>query len=376
LKLDSIGRLAGGIAHDFNNLLTVINGFSELLLRALPASDPNRGFAVQINDAGTHAASLTKQLLTFSRRQLTQPRPTDLGAVVRESQLILERVIGEDIRLVTRLDPQSPRAMADPDQIRQVIMNLAVNARDAMPDGGQLEISTLTAAVASGAPYQLRDRPPGEYVLLTVADSGVGMDDETMQHLFEPFFTTKGQGKGTGLGMATVYGIVKQSRGWIDVASRPGSGTTVKIYLPRTDAPVVREKPAAVDVASARGETVLIVEDQDTVRQLAANVLKQQGYSTVEAASGSEALLLLQGQDAPAIDLLLTDVILPGINGRELADRVRNKMPAIKVLFMSGYAGDALGRRGVLEDGLAFLPKPFTPAALLQKVRNVLASDG
>jgi CheY-like chemotaxis protein len=176
--------------------------------------------------------------------------------------------------------------------------------------------------------------------------------------------------------MATVYGIVKQSLGWIDVASRPGSGTTVKIYLPRTDAPVIREKSAVVGVASARGETVLIVEDQDTVRQLAARVLKQQGYSTVEAASGSEALLLLQGQDAPAIDLLLTDVILPGINGRELADRVRSEMPAIKVLFMSGYAGDALGRRGVLEDGLAFLPKPFTPAALLQKVRNVLASDG
>jgi CheY-like chemotaxis protein len=266
--------------------------------------------------------------------------------------------------------------MADPDQIRQVIMNLAVNARDAMPYGGQLEISTRTAEVATGAHYQVRDRPAGQYVLLTVADSGVGMDDETMQHLFEPFFTTKGQGKGTGLGMATVYGIVKQSRGWIDVESRPGSGTTVKIFLPRTDAPVVREKAPAVDVASARGGTVLIVEDQDTVRQLAARVLKQQGYSTIEAASGSEALLLLQGKDAPAIDLLLTDVILPGINGRELADRVRSEMPAIKVVFMSGYAGDALGRRGVLEDGLAFLPKPFTAAALLQKVRNALASDG
>jgi PAS domain S-box-containing protein len=376
LKLDSIGRLAGGIAHDFNNWLTVINGYSSMLLDGLPAGDPNRTFAGQIHDAGSHAASLTQQLLTFSRRQPIRTRPTDIGAVVRESQRMLERVIGEDVRLVTTLDAYSPRVMADPDHIRQVIMNLAVNARDAMPYGGQLEISTRTAEVAIGTPYHLQDGPPGEYVLLTVADSGVGMDDETMQHLFEPFFTTKGQGKGTGLGMATVYGIVKQSLGWIDVASRPGSGTTVKIYLPRTDAPVIREKSAAVGVASARGETVLIVEDQDTVRQLAARVLKQQGYSTVEAASGSEALLLLQGQDAPAIDLLLTDVILPGINGRELADRVRSEMPAIKVLFMSGYAGDALGRRGVLEDGLAFLPKPFTPAALLQKVRNVLASDG
>jgi two-component system cell cycle sensor histidine kinase/response regulator CckA len=376
LKLDSIGRLAGGIAHDFNNLLTVINGYSSMLLDALPASDRTWGFAREIQDAGSHAASLTKQLLTFSRRQAIRPRPTDIGAVVAESQRMLQRVIGEDVRLVTTLDPESPRVMADPDQIRQVIMNLAVNARDAMPDGGKLEISTRTAEVAIGPRYRLQDRPPGEYVLLTVTDSGIGMDDETMQHLFEPFFTTKGQGKGTGLGMATVYGIVKQSGGWIDVVSRPGSGTTVNIYLPRTDAPAIREKAPAAALASAQGETVLIVEDQDTVRQLAARVLTQHGYSTMEAASGSEALLLLARLDAPAIDLLLTDVILPGINGRELADRVRSEMPEIKVLFMSGYAGDALGRRGVLEDGLAFLPKPFTPATLLHKVRNVLTSDG
>jgi len=373
LKLDSIGRLAGGIAHDFNNLLTVINGYSELLLRALPAKDPNRDFAVQIQDAGSHAASLTKQLLTFSRRQLTQPRPTDLGAVVRESQLILERVIGEDVRLVTRLDPQSPRVMADPDQIRQVIMNLAVNARDAMPDGGELEISTRTAQVAVDAPNRQQDRPAGEYVLLTVTDSGVGMDGETMQHLFEPFFTTKGLRKGTGLGMATVYGIVRQSRGWIDVASAPGSGTTVNIYLPRTDAPVSGENLPAAKIGSARGETVLIVEDQDTVRQLAATVLKEHGYCTIEAASGSEAMVLLRRQET-TIDLLLTDVILPGINGRELADQIRSQMPAVKVLFMSGYAGDALGRRGVLEDGLAFLQKPFTAAALLQKIETILAA--
>jgi CheY-like chemotaxis protein len=288
---------------------------------------------------------------------------------------MLERVIGEDIRLITTLDLEGARVMADPDQIRQVVVNLAVNARDAMPDGGELEISTRTAQIAVDALYHLQDRPPGEYVLLTVADSGVGMDEQTMQHLFEPFFTTKVQGRGTGLGMATVYGIVKQSRGWIDVASRPGSGTTVKVHLPRTDAPVSREELSVAEIASARGETVLIVEDQDTVRQLAANVLKQHGYCTIEAASGSEAVLLLQQPEPPAIDLLLTDVILPGINGRELADRIRSQIPAVKVLFMSGYAGDALGRRGVLEDGLAFLPKPFTPAALLHKVRTVLPSQ-
>ncbi len=374
LKLDSIGRLAGGIAHDFNNLLTVINGYSTMLMEALPASDPRRGFAAQIYDAGSHAAGLTKQLLTFSRRQLTLPRATDLGAVVRESQLILERVIGEDILLVTTLDPQAPRVMADPDQIRQVIMNLAVNARDAMPDGGELEISTRTVQVAVDAPNRRQDKPPGEYVLLTVTDSGVGMDEETMQHLFEPFFTTKGHGKGTGLGMATVYGIVTQSRGWIDVASRPGSGTAVKVYLPRTDAPVSGKELPAAEIVSVRGETVLIVEDQDAVRQLAAEVLTQQGYCTIEAASGAEAVLLLHRPGA-AIDLLLTDVILPGMNGRELADRVRSQIPAVKVLFMSGHAGDKLGRRGLLEDGLAFLPKPFTPAALLHKVGMVLASE-
>jgi CheY-like chemotaxis protein len=258
--------------------------------------------------------------------------------------------------------------------IRQVIMNLAVNARDAMPDGGELEISTRTAQVAVGAPNRQQDRPPGEYVLLAVTDSGVGMDEETMRHLFEPFFTTKGHGKGTGLGMATVYGIVTQSRGWIDVASRPGSGTTVKVYLPRTEAPVGGESLPAAEIVSVRGETVLIVEDQDTVRQLAAEVLKQHGYCTIEAASGSEAVLLLH-RPGTTIDLLLTDVILPGINGRELADRIRSQIPTVKVLFMSGYAGDKLGGRGLLEDGLAFLPKPFTPAALLHKVGTVLASE-
>ena len=374
LKLDSVGRLAGGIAHDFNNLLTVINGYSTMLLEALPENNPNRGYARQIHDAGSHAASLTKQLLTFSRRQLTQPRPTDLGAVVLDLQLILERVIGEDIRLVTTLDPQRPRMMADPDQIRQVIMNLAVNARDAMPDGGELEISTMTEQVASDSPNRRQDRPPGEYVVLAVTDSGVGMDEETMQHLFEPFYTTKRQGKGTGLGMATVYGIVTQSRGWIDVSSRPGAGTTVKVYLPRTEAPVSGEPLPAAETVPVRGQTVLIVEDQPTVRQLAARVLQQHGYGTIEAASGSEAVLLLH-QPGTTIDLLLTDVILPGMNGRELADRVQSEIPTVKVLFMSGYAGDKLGRRDLLEDGLAFLPKPFTPAGLVHKVGTVLASE-
>ena len=369
-KLDSIGRLAGGIAHDFNNLLTVINGYSAMLIDMLPQGDRSRPLAKEIHDAGLHAAGLTRQLLTFSRKQVIAPRPADLGAVVRDSERMLERVIGEDIELVTKLDPSDPRVMADPDQMRQVVMNLAVNARDAMPDGGVLEISTDVTEITAG----LAGRTPGEYVLLTVTDSGVGMDDHTLQHLFEPFFTTKEQGKGTGLGMATVYGIVKQIRGWIDVSSTPGAGTTVRIYLPRTNAAVKpREAPATMSAAPGGG-TVLIVEDQDIVRELAATVLGGSGYLTMEAATGSEALQLLAGRKPGEIDLLLTDVILPGMSGRELADRVRSEFPEIKVLFTSGYTGDVLGRRGVLEDGLEFLPKPFTPAALVDKVQAILAA--
>jgi PAS domain S-box-containing protein len=370
-KLDSIGRLAGGIAHDFNNLLTVINGYSSMLLDRMAEGDLSRPLAKEIHDAGLHAAGLTGQLLTFSRKQVIAPRPTDLGAVVRDSERMLKRVIGEDIRLMTTLDAADPRVMADPDQMRQVIMNLAVNARDAMPDGGVLAISTQAMEIATGS---LAGPTPGEYVLLTVADSGVGMDDQTMQHLFEPFFTTKQQGKGTGLGMATVYGIVKQSRGWIEVSSSPGAGTTVRIYLPRTTATATPRETAAPKAAVASGETVLIVEDQDIVRNLAATVLGGRGYLTLEAATGPEALELLAGRKPGEIDLLLTDVILPGMSGRELADRVRSEFPEIKVLFTSGYTGDVLGRRGVLEEGLEFLPKPFTPAALVDKVQAILGA--
>jgi PAS domain S-box-containing protein len=370
-KLDSIGRLAGGIAHDFNNLLTVINGYSEMLINRLEAGDRNRHLAQEILDAGLHAAGLTGQLLTFSRKQVIAPRPTDLGAVVRDSERMLKRVIGEDIRLVTTLDTGDPRVMADPDQMRQVIMNLAVNARDAMPDGGVLAISTQAMRIG-GDGGGLPDRTSGEYVLLTVTDSGEGMDDQTMQHLFEPFFTTKQQGKGTGLGMATVYGIVKQSRGWIEVSSARGSGTTVRVYLPRTSAVAKTREVSPPSDAVAGGETVLIVEDQDIVRELAANILGGRGYLTMEAATGPEALQLLAGRQPGEIDLLLTDVILPGMSGRELADRVRIEFPQIKVLFTSGYTGDVLGRRGVLEEGLEFLPKPFTPATLVAKVQAIL----
>jgi two-component system, cell cycle sensor histidine kinase and response regulator CckA len=370
-KLDSIGRLAGGIAHDFNNLLTVINGYSAMLLDMLAEDERGRPLAQEIHAAGLHAAGLTGQLLTFSRKQVVAPRPTDLGAVVRDSERMLERVIGEDVRLVTKLDPTAPRVMADPDHMRQVIMNLAVNARDAMPDGGVLEISTQAIGIAPGS---LSGEAPGEYVQLTVTDSGIGMDDHTLQHLFEPFFTTKQHGKGTGLGMATVYGIVKQSRGSIDVTSAPGAGTTVTIHLPRTNAAAQPKESQAATNGVEDGGTVLIVEDQDIVRELAATVLGRRGYSTMEAATGPEALQLLQGRKRGDIDLLLTDVILPGMSGRELADRVRSEFPEIKVLFTSGYTGDVLGRRGVLEDGLEFLPKPFTPAALVDKVRAILAT--
>ena len=342
-----------------------------MLLDMLAEGDRGRPLAHEIHAAGLHAAGLTGQLLTFSRKQVVAPRPTDLGAVVRDSERMLERVIGEDVRLVTKLDPTAPRVMADPDHMRQVVMNLAINARDAMPDGGVSGISTQAIEIAPGA---LSGETPGEYVQLTVTDSGIGMDDHTLQHLFEPFFTTKQQGKGTGLGMATVYGIVKQSRGSIDVTSAPGAGTTVKIHLPRTNAAAKPKELQAATNGAEGGGTVLIVEDQEVVRELAATVLGRRGYSTMEAATGPEALQLLQGRKRGDIDLLLTDVILPGMSGRELADRVRIEFPEIKVLFTSGYTGDVLGRRGVLEDGLEFLPKPFTPAALVDKVRAILAA--
>jgi PAS domain S-box-containing protein len=371
-KLETVGRLAGGVAHDFNNLLTVINGYSAMLLGVLDRLDPNRRLAEEIHSAGEHAAALTRQLLTFSRKQMVAPRRTDVGAVVRDSKRMLERLIGEDIHLVTTVEARNPVVLADPDQMHQVIMNLVVNARDAMPGGGTLEISIRITEIDEDGARGHADRVPGRFVMLTVADSGIGMDEPTLQHAFEPFFTTKKVGKGTGLGLATVYGIVKQFKGWIEMTSRPGAGTSVHIYLPQIDRPVrAAEAPAEAAVPVGVG-TVLIVEDQDLVRKYAATVLECRGYRTMAAGSGAEALQLIDG-GTKDIDLLLTDVIMPGMSGRELADRVRIVLPAIKVLYISGYTDDVLGRYGVLDKGISLILKPFTPDDLIAKVTEVMS---
>ena len=372
-KLESIGRLAGGVAHDFNNLLTVINGYSGFLLKELKAGDPLRSYAEQITIAGERAASLTKQLLAFSRKQVIEPRVLDLNSIIRESSVLLRRLIGDDIVLETHLDSSLGQVMADPDQIHQVIMNLAVNARDAMPDGGALDIETLnvelgkddSAAVHPGA-------IPGRYVLVTVTDSGHGMDETIRKQVFEPFFTTKGVGKGTGLGLSTVYGIIRQNGGWVDVWSEVGVGTTFKLYLPRIDACPVAERKGTIAVGAGGGETILVVEDESAVRSFAKAALRQHGYPVLGASDGDEALLVAK-QFLGEIDLLVTDVVMPGLNGKELADHLRMLYPGLKVLFISGYTADVIAHRGVLDPGVAFLHKPFGQEELAQKVREVLA---
>ena len=371
-KLESIGRLAGGVAHDFNNLLTVINGFAGFLLKDLSPSDPLRSHALQISKAGDRAASLTRQLLAFSRHSISQPRALDLNTVVRETESMLRRLIGEDVELITLLDPFLGQAMADPDQIHQVVMNLVVNARDAMPNGGKLIIETsnvyLDELYVAGHP----EAKCGPCVLMTVTDSGHGMDEATRSNIFEPFFTTKEPGKGTGLGLSTVYGIVRQSQGWIWVYSEPGHGATFKVYLPRIDAVPASAFTNAPPVSGLDGnETILVVEDQDDVRALTRAVLREYGYNVLEASNAAAALALSEKHQG-LIHLLLTDVVLPGMNGRELADRMKLIRPEARVLFTSGYTADVIAHRGVLDQGVAFIAKPFAPDGLAARVRQVL----
>ena len=371
-KLESIGRLAGGVAHDFNNLLTVINGYSDFLLKRLQAPDPLRAYATEIREAGKRAASLTKQLLAFSRKQVIEPKVLDLNAIIRESATMLQRLIGDDIVLETHLDSSLGQVMADPDQIHQVIMNLAVNARDAMPDGGALDVETLN--VELGLEDNTTSCPggsPGRYVLMTVTDTGHGMDETIQKDIFEPFFTTKEVGKGTGLGLSTVYGIIRQNGGWIDVWSDVGVGTTFKMYLPRTDASLIAERKGISASSEGGGETILVVEDQTAVRSFAKAALRQHGYPVLEASDGDEAISVAK-QHLGQIDLLVTDVIMPGLNGRELSEHLKQLYPNLKVLFISGYTADVIGRRGVLDPGVAFLRKPFGQEELAQKVREVL----
>jgi two-component system cell cycle sensor histidine kinase/response regulator CckA len=371
-RLESVGRLAGGVAHDFNNLLTVINGYADMTLGELAAEDPIRPVLEEIRNAGQRAASLTQQLLAFSRKQMIEPRPMDLNAVVAESEKMLKRLVGEDIEFSTSLSPLPCPVMVDSGQIHQILMNLAVNARDAMPAGGSLRVETAHLDLGEEQARGCPDAAPGRYVRLAVADSGTGMDEDTLRRIFEPFFTTKRQGAGTGLGLSVVYGIVRQSGGWIQVNSRPGSGTTFEIYLPRLDAASLDEVAHDAPATGLRGtESVLVVEDQEEVRRLAVEVLRRYGYSVLEAAHGPEALGLAE-RHTGTIDLMLTDVIMPGMTGRELAARLTPIRPEAKVLYMSGYSRDVIGREGVLENGMPYLAKPFTPEELARKVRELL----
>ncbi len=371
-KMEAVGQLAGGIAHDFNNLLTAILGSTQLLLQNMPPGDPRREDAEEVRHAGLRAAELTRQLLAFSRRQVLAPKVLELNAVVANMDRMLRRLLGEDIELVTSLDPGAGAVNADPGQLEQVLLNLAVNARDAMPGGGRLSIETARLQLHEEHIERRHRLPPGDYACLIVTDTGVGMDDATQAHLFEPFFTTKEVGKGTGLGLATVYGIVKQSGGYIWVYSEPRRGTTVKVYLPRV--PGAAEAPAATPPPKAvKGghETVLLVEDAAPVRTLARRSLEACGYRVLDAADGPSALEL-SARHAAGIELLVTDVVMPGMSGRELAERLAPERPGMKVLYTSGYTDDAMVRQGVLNAGVAFLQKPFVPDTLARKVREVL----
>jgi PAS domain S-box-containing protein len=371
-KMESVGRLAGGVAHDFNNLLTVINGYSEFLLNQLNAPGPLRSYAQEIRKAGERAASLTKQLLAFSRKQVTEPRVLDLNTTIKDSAPFLQRLIGEDVALTTHLDGALGQVIADPDQIGQVLMNLVVNARDAMPGGGKLAIETKNVEFASGNVAISPDTTPGRYVLVSVTDTGLGMDETTRRHIFEPFFTTKEAGKGTGLGLSTVYGIIRQSGGWIDVSSQVGAGTAFKLYLPRIDAGPMPERNETIAPTVGGAGTILLVEDQEAVRTLTKAVLRQYGYHVIEAFDGEEAIAVAN-RFSGQIHLLLTDVILPGMNGRVVSERLKGLRPDVKVLFMSGYTADLIAHRGALDCGVAFLRKPFSPEQLAAKVRDVLA---
>jgi two-component system cell cycle sensor histidine kinase/response regulator CckA len=371
-KMDAVGQLAGGVAHDFNNLLTIINGYSDLITSQVPEGTETWEFAREIHSAGVRAAALTQQLLAFSRKQVLEPKVLHLNAIVADTDRMLRRLIGEDVSVSAVLARDLGHVRADPGQVEQVIINLAVNARDAMPQGGRLTIETANAELDATYTQTHPDLRPGPYVLLAMTDTGTGMDAATKARIFEPFFTTKAAGKGTGLGLATVFGIIKQSGGHLDVYSEAGRGTTFKIYLPRVE-PV----PASGVVAPRKtrvapgSQTILLTEDEPALRALASRILGGHGYRVVEAGNGESALAAAEAF-AGAIHLLVTDVVMPGMSGRQLAERLVAVRPAVKVLYMSGYTDDAVVRHGILQAETPFLQKPFTPAALIQKVSEVM----
>jgi two-component system, cell cycle sensor histidine kinase and response regulator CckA len=374
-KMEAIGRLSGGIAHDFNNLLGVIIGYSEVLKKRLAVTDPLREHAEEIEKAGQRAASLTRQLLAFSRQQVLAPAVLNLNALLTDLGKMLPRLIGEDVELALKLEPKLGLVKADQSQIEQVVMNLVVNARDALPRGGRLVVETSNVTLNHAYTLLHPGSRVGPYVLLSVTDNGTGMSPETLAHLFEPFFTTKERGKGTGLGLATVYGVVKQSGGYIWVDSEPGKGSSFRVYLPQIDEPVSAPVVAALPAESFQGaETILLVEDAGPLRKLAHALLEQNGYHVLAAEHGAEALKIAE-QKTRHIDLLLTDVIMPGMTGRALADRLVAEQAGLRVLYMSGYTDSAIADQGVLEPGTYLLHKPFTEEALIQKVREVLDAD-
>jgi signal transduction histidine kinase len=370
-KMEAVGQLAGGVAHDFNNMLSVILSYAEIVLSELPAEDPMRPDLEEIRKAGLRASNLTRQLLAFSRRQVMQPRALDLNRVVQGLAGMLRRLLGADVDLSVVGQTGLWSVKADAGQIEQVVMNLAVNARDAMPTGGRLVVETKNAELTEQDAREHLGVKPGPYVMLAVNDSGVGMDKETQARVFEPFFTTKEQGKGTGLGLSTVFGIVAQSGGYIWAESELNHGSTFKIYFPKSEESAKgASSPPSLSVPGG-SETILLVEDDDQVRAVAHEILKRHGYHVLDAASPGDAIVICE-QHRGKIDLLLTDVILPRMSGRLLAERLRPLRPEMRVLFMSGYTGDTAMNHGVLDFGAGFLPKPLTPPALMAKVREVL----
>jgi signal transduction histidine kinase len=370
-KMEAVGRLAGGVAHDFNNLLTVILGYNEMLRDQVKEDPVAAGYADEVLRASERAAALTNQLLAFSRRQVSVPRIVDLNSVVRHIDKMLRRIIGEDVRLDIRLDPELPAVKVDPTHIDQVIMNLAVNSRDAMPHGGSLTIETSRVQITEEYASSHIELPPGRYALLTVSDTGGGMDAATLARIFEPFFTTKEQGKGTGLGLSIVYGIVKQNGGEILVYSEPGQGTVFRVYVPAAQGETQAQPVVGEEDAAPATETILLVEDEDQVRTLARAMLTRQGYRVLDFAAAADALRLLREQ-TEAIDLLLTDIVMPQMSGLELAREVHRTQPGIKILFMSGYTDTSVTSQGMITPDTPFLQKPFTADALRAKLREAL----
>jgi PAS domain S-box-containing protein len=372
-KMEAIGRLAGGVAHDFNNLLTIINGYSELLLQKLAKTDTAVKDIRHIKKAGDKASRLTNQLLAFSRRQVMQPKLINLNAIVQDVNVMLHRIIGEDIELFVELESKLGTIKADPGQLEQVIMNLAINARDAMPNGGKITIETANVNLTEDIFHQhIPVQAAGNYVMMAISDTGIGMSEETRVHIFEPFFTTKPYGKGTGLGLSTVYGIVKQSDGFIWVESEPKKGAVFKIYLPRIEEDA-RDLPAPdIEEKSLQGkETILLVEDEDMVRELAVRILEDKGYKVLESSRGEKALELSKKLKKP-IDLMITDIVMPGIGGKKLAQRIKESRPELKVLYISGYTDEIISQHDVLDENTQFLQKPFLPQTFLSKIRELL----